>query len=222
MRRMGLLWELVKQTLRMGTTTKWGMVKGAKGVTGGYLLTLMGRLRSEAFLQTDEAMLRNYAGNWWQPIQQGGRWPLNLSAGLASLLRASSARCLRRTAWSVIARMVEEHFGGPSRWIRRAGSTLFRFPVLMRTLLASRSWSGSGRDWHRALAFGDRAIGAVEFQGILYGYGNQCLSQLCAGVREARLKVLQPEEYEGEWDVDLTDEVSGASAVGEVEGRKVQ
>jgi hypothetical protein len=30
--------------------------------------------------------------------------------------------------------------------------------------------------------------------------------------------VLEPKEYEGEWDVDFTDEKSGASAVAEVEG----
>jgi hypothetical protein len=143
----GLALGLVKETLRMGTTTKWGVVKGAKGVSSAYLLALTGCLRSEAFLQTDEARLQNRAGKLF--AANSAEWPVavEFDCGPGRLCFVPVPQGVPEgQLGSVIARMVEDHYGGPVEMDTpgRVGSTPFRFPVLMRTVLASRSWSGSG------------------------------------------------------------------------------
>src|SRR6267142_829712 len=217
----GLALGMVKQTLRMGTTTKWGMVKGAKGVTGGYLLTLMGRLRSEAFLQTDEAMLRNYAGKLVAANSAG--WPVavEFECGTGRLCFVPVPQDVSEgQLGSVIARMVEEHFGGPvemdtPRWVD-AVSVPGADANIARISELERQRDEIGTELSR---LGIERSELLNFRVLLYGYGKSVLEPV---VRRAfgklGLKVLQPEEYEGEWDVDLTDEVSGGSAVGEVEG----
>jgi hypothetical protein len=105
---------LVKETLRMGTTTKWGVVKGAKGVSVGYLSALMGRLRSEAFLQTDEARLQRNAGEVVAANSVG--WPVSVEfeSGLGRLCFVPVPQDVPEgQLGSVIARMVEDHYGGP-------------------------------------------------------------------------------------------------------------
>jgi hypothetical protein len=54
---------------------------------------------------------------------------------------------------------------------------------------------------------------------LLYGYGKTVLEPAVRrALRELGFKVLEPEDYDGEWDLDVTDDGTGRSAVGEVEG----
>lgn len=54
---------------------------------------------------------------------------------------------------------------------------------------------------------------------LLFGYGKGILEpQVRAAFRMLGFEVREPEEYTGEWDLDLTDPDTGASAIGEVEG----
>ena len=212
---------IVRETLRMGTTTMWGMVQGAKAVACGYLSALKGRLRSEAFLQTDAARLQNSAG---KPVAiNSAGWPVGVEfdSGPGRLCFVPLPQDVPEgQLGSVIARMVEDHFGGP---------------VEIDTPGWVDAVSVPGADANTAriseLELQRNEIGAelsrlrterselLNFRVLLYGYGKSVLEPV---VRRAfgklGLKVLEPEEYEGEWAVDLTDEESGASAVGEVEG----
>lgn len=53
----------VRSSLRIGTTTKWGLVEGAAGVTRGYLQALWAKLRLEAFLESELKDLRRFGGD---------------------------------------------------------------------------------------------------------------------------------------------------------------
>lgn len=217
MRALGM----VRETLRMGTTTKWGVVKGAKGVTSGYLLALMGRLRSEAFLQTDEARLRSYAGKLVAVNSAG--WPVGVEfeCGPGRICFVPVPQDVPEgQLGSVIARMVEEHYGGPIEmdtpgWVD-AVSVPGADANIARISELERQREEIGAEFSR---LGTERSELLNFRVLLYGYGKSVLEPVVRrAFRKLGLKVLEPEEYEGEWDIDLTDEESGASAVGEVEG----
>jgi len=212
---------MVKDTLRMGTTTKWGVVKGAKGVSSGFLLALMGRLRSEAFLQTDEARLKSCGGKLVAANSAG--WPVGVEfeCGPARLCFVPVPQNIPEgQLGSVIARMVEEHYGGPVEmdtpgWVD-AVSVPGADANIARISELERQRGEIGAELSR---LGKERSELLNFRVLLYGYGKSVLEPV---VRRAfgklGFKVVEPEEYEGEWDVDLTDEKSGATAVGEVEG----
>ena len=72
-------------------------------------------------------------------------------------------------------------------------------------------------DHHMLLS--DEGSRLLGFKVLLNRYGKSVLEPV---VRRAPsqigFKVLEPAEYDGEWDVDFVDEETGVTAVGEVEG----
>lgn len=121
---------------------------------------------------------------------------------------------------SAIARMVEEHFGGCveaelPRWVAdvsvpgaAANDTRIAELEKQRDAVAGEL---------RRLS--EEKSRLLSFRVLLFGYGKSLLEPVVRqSLRELGFNVLEPEDYEGEWDVDLTDEGTGASAAGEVEG----
>jgi hypothetical protein len=212
---------LVKETLRTGTTTNWSVVKGAKGVTSGYFLALKGRLRAEAFLQTDEERLLLYEGKLVAINSAGWAVGVGFERGPGRLCFVPVPQDVPEgQLGSVIVRMVEEHYGGPVEmdvpdWVNAvsvpgADAHIARISELER----QRDEIGA-----ELLRLGAERSELLNLRVLLYGYGKSVLEPVVRQVfGKLGLKVLEPEEYKGEWDVDLTDEESGASAVGEVEG----
>jgi hypothetical protein len=59
----------------------------------------------------------------------------------------------------------------------------------------------------------------LAYVGLLFGYGKAVLEPVVrTSFRLLGFTVPEPEEYDGEWDVELLDEGSGRTALGEVEG----
>jgi hypothetical protein len=211
----------VKETLRMGTTTKWGIVKGARGVTSQYLSALLGSLQCEAFLQMDEARLKTYSGKLVAANSAG--WPVSVEfeCGPGRLCFVPIPKDVPEgQLGSVIARMAEDHYGGPVEmdtpgWVG-AVSVPGADANTVRISELERQRNEIGEELSR---LGTERSDLLNFRVLLYGYGKSVLEPVVRRAFEKLgLKVLEPEEHEGEWDVDLTDEESGASAVGEVEG----
>src|SRR5260370_36348532 len=114
MRRMGVPWEWSRTRCGWARRPNGAWNKGAKGVSSGFLLALMGRLRSEAFLQTDEARLKSCGGKLVAANSAG--WPVGVEfeCGPARLCFVPVPQNIPEgQLGSVIARMVEEHYGGP-------------------------------------------------------------------------------------------------------------
>jgi hypothetical protein len=58
-----------------------------------------------------------------------------------------------------------------------------------------------------------------EYLRLLFGYGKAVLEPVVrAAFRLSGFAVPEPEDYEGEWDVELVETKSGRTAIGEVEG----
>jgi hypothetical protein len=59
----------------------------------------------------------------------------------------------------------------------------------------------------------------TRYRRLLFGYGKGVLEhQVRAALKLLGFEVKEPEEYTGEWDVDLIEPGTGATALGEVEG----
>lgn len=121
---------------------------------------------------------------------------------------------------STIARMVEEHFGGPVKlelpeWV---GNVSVPGAEANDARIAELEKKMEEATVELSRLSGEKSR-LLNFRVLLFGYGKSLLEPVVRqSLRELGFKVLEPEEYDGEWDVDLTDEGTGASAVGEVEG----
>jgi len=212
---------MLKQNLKMGTSNKWGIVSGARGITLPFVRALMRNLLSEAFLQCDDAVLRALNGTMIAANSVG--WPVSLE-----FVCGSGRLCFVPIPQDVpegqlgaeIVHVVEEHFGGPvdiasPDWVNGvlvpgADASDARIAELERLLEETEAETA------RLVEKRSQLLG---YRLLLFGYGKSVLEPIVRrALRELGFNVLEPDEYEGEWDVDLTDPEIGATAVGEVEG----
>ena len=213
--------DFVKSTLRLGTATRWDLSTGAKGVTSGFVRALASGLRPEAFLEVEASALRQ--DEITLVAADSAAWPVSieLACGPGRLSFVPVPVDVKDgQLGAAVARMVEDHFGGSVE-------------VELPEWVGGVSVPGSGaNDARIAKLEKEREEVAAElarlseeksrllnFRVLLFGYGKSLLEPVVRrSLRELGFKVLEPEEYDGEWDVDLTDDETGASAVGEVEG----
>jgi hypothetical protein len=212
---------MVREALRSGTTTQWNLVKGASRVAAAYLRALDGGLNAEAFVQADEARLKDYGGTSVAANSVG--WPVSVEF-LSGTGRICFVPVLRNDRverlGSALTQMVEEHYGGAVEieappWVEAivVPGANARDAEIARLKAESLHISGE-------LAHLDGARSELlSFRVLLYGYGKSLLEPVVRrALRKVGFKILEPEDYRGEWDVDLTDRANGASAVGEIEG----
>lgn len=214
--------DVIRRSLRLGVTTKWSFTKGAKGVAYGYLRTLSENVHLEAFLAEDAASYEQRGGAVIATNSAG--WPVSVEfifgTGRVCFVPDTNKDVPEGKLGTVVARMVEEHYGGAievetPNWVDGvavpgANANDARIAELEKRKEEIDVELGRlGEDRSRLL----------NFRVLLFGYGKSVLEPAVRqALRELGFKVLQPEEYEGEWDVDLTDQGTGKTAVGEVEG----
>ena len=212
---------LMRPALRMGTATRWGIARGVSGVTSGFIRTLAANLRPEAFLELEGESLQKYGGTLVAANSAG--WPVGVE-----FVRGTGRLCFVPVPVNVpdgqlgsaVARMVEEHFGGSVEvelpgWV---GNVSVPGAAANDARIAELEKIRDGVAVELARLSEEKSR-LLNFRGLLFGYGKSLLEPVVRqSLRELGFKVLEPEEYDGEWDIDLTDEGTGASAVGEVEG----
>ena len=213
---------IVKASLRLGTATNWGYVKGAEGVTCNFVRALAQHLRPEAFLEEEEGPLRLRDVTVIAANSAG--WPVSFEfvSGLGRIcfVPVPLPDVPDGQLGAAIARMVEEHFGGPAEietpdWV---GAVSVPGADAHNIRIAELEKRAEEISEELSRLDGKRSQ-LLNFKVLLYGSGRSVLEPVVRrALRELGFKVLEPEEYDGEWDVDLTDEETGRSAVGEVEG----
>lgn len=121
---------------------------------------------------------------------------------------------------AAVARMVEEHFGGPIEvevptWlggvsVPGADANDARIAELKKSAEQIREELSSLENERTEL---------LGFKVLLYGYGKSVLEPVVRrAFRSVGFEVLEPGQYDGDWDVDMTEKETGVSAVGEIEG----
>jgi len=212
---------MVKNALKMGITTKWGIIPGANGVTVSFLRAVLPNLRSEAFLQADETGLRAYNGAVDAANSAG--WPVSFEfvCGPGRLCFVPVAVDIPEgQLGAAVAHMVEEHFGGPIEIETPAWVNGVSVPGADAndTRIAELEKQAEGIA-AELLRLNEERSDLLSLRVLVFGYGKSVLEPAVRrAFRELGFKVLEPEDYEGEWDVDLADQETGQSAIGEVEG----
>jgi hypothetical protein len=212
---------LMRPALRMGTATKWGLGKTTKGVTWGYLRALAARSRPEAFLELEEEAVQKWGGVVVAANSAG--WPISVEfvCGTGRLCFVPVTTGVPEgQLGSAIARMVEEHFGGPVDVEEPGWVDGVSVPSADANNARIAELEKQRDDIAVELSvLTEERSRLLDFRVLLFGYGKSLLEPVVRrALRELGFKVLEAEEYEGEWDVDLTEEGTGGSAVGEVEG----
>ena len=213
--------RIVQTGLRLGSATRWGLVKGEKGVTWSFVQELAGSLRPVAFLEHEAALVQSGAGKLVAGNSAG--WPVSVEfdCGPGRLCFVPVPVDIPDgQLGAAIARMVEEHYGGPveiSSPVWSVGVSVPGADVHDARIAELEAKAGSIAEELAQLKREKSAL--LGYKVLLYGYGKSVLEPV---VRRAMqlvgFKVLERDGYLGEWDVDMTDEETGASAVGEVEG----
>jgi len=212
---------IVKSGLRMGTATKWGLVGPRKGVTFGCVQSLGNRLRPEAFLELERGFSEGVGV--LTVAENSAGWPVSFefACGPGRLCFVPVPVDVKDSQLgAAVARMVEEHFGG---------SVEVELPEWVSGVSVPGAEANDARIAElekqreevavELARLSEEKSRLLNFRVLLFGYGKSLLEPAVRqSLRELGFKVLEPEEYDGEWDVDLTDEGTGASAVGEVEG----
>lgn len=219
------LMTIVKSALRMGTATKWGLVGPRKGVTFGCLESLGNRLRPEAFLELERSHLE--AVGALTVAENSAGWPVSLefACGPGRLcFLPVPVDVTDGQLGAAIARMEEEHFGGPVEIEAPSWAAVVSVPGADAHDVRIAQLEQDARQIAEELSrLGEEKSALLNFRVLLYGYGNSVLEPVVRrALRELGFKVLERGEYAGDWDVDLTEQETGASAVGEVEGSEGQ
>ena len=213
--------EFLKSALRLGTATRWGLNSGAKCVTSGFVRALASGLRPEAFLELEASDLRQ--NDITSVAADSAAWAVSIefASGPGRLCFVPApVEVTDGQLGAAVARMVEEHFGGPVEIEAPSWAAAVSVPGADAHDARIAQLEGDAKRIaaEHSLLVKERSA-LLNFRVLLYGYGNSVLEPVVMrALRELGFKVLERGEYDGDWDVDLTDEGTGASAVGEVEG----
>jgi hypothetical protein len=196
-------------------------LNSAHGPTAGYFQVLKGNLHYAAYLQTDEAQIVSKSGRVFavNSVDYPVSAEFKVGEGVLSFVPVAHSVTADRLG-AAIVKMVRFHFekqveSDAPEWVREvsvpgAGAHDRRLAELVteRDQLA--------REISVLQEQRDELLGLA---GLLYGYGKVILErQVRAAFRLFGFMVPEPEEYTGEWDVDLLEQESSRTGIGEVEG----
>jgi len=213
--------DLIRNNLRAGWGSHVEVVPTAKGPAAAYFRVLQGLLRFAAYVETIASDLEYVEGTVFavDSVQHPIGFEVKAGAGRICFLPVPDGATGDRVG-SAIARLVEAHYGGPGEievpaWaveIAVPGATAHDAKIL--ELEARRTQLEE-----EVSCLKENRAALLNFRALLYAYGRSMLEPV---VRSALgvlgFRVPEPEDYAGEWDVELYESESSAAAIGEVEG----
>jgi hypothetical protein len=213
--------RLVAENVRSGTGRSITSIRSARGPTSAYFQVLRENLQFEACLELSEAVISRRAGTIFATNSVGYPIAVEFRAGDGVITFVPVPQDVPgdRTA-AAIVRVVALHYDK---------QTDIDVPSWAQAVVIPGAQAHDGRI-AGLLAQRERLTaeiselerardGIVSYRSLLFGYGKGVLEpQVRKGLRLFGFNVREPDEYAGEWDVDLTDNQSGVTALGEVEG----
>jgi hypothetical protein len=213
--------SLIKSLVRSGTGSQFRTIPSAPGVSGGYFQVLKGTLHFTAHLEASESQVGGNSGTIFAVNSVGHPIAVEFLVGegrICVLPPPNNVPADRLGA--ALVKVITAHFN-------------------RTTQIDAPTWAGSitvpGANVHdeqiaeltqRTEEFAVRIASLKEdrdrlssFVRLLFSYGKGALEPAVrSALRLIGFLVPEPEEYEGEWDVELKDVQSGQTALGEVEG----
>jgi len=213
--------ELVHARVRQGQGLQFKVISQARALVSRYFRVLGPNLRFDAFLDATEPELGQSGGTLVAVDSVG--YPVSVE-----FMVEGGRLCFVPPPFNVpgervgaaVMRVVEAHFGGPGE---------IELPAWAKDISVPGADSNDGRiaelekrreDLEAEISrLREKRSELLDYRRLLFGYGKTVLEPAVrTALRELGFNVSEPQEYAGEWDVELKDPMSGDSAIGEMEG----
>lgn len=209
------------RSARAGSGSRVEVIATARGASAGYLRVLTTALRFAAYLPTNPANLANIGGTVLAVDSVGHPIGIEfaLGAGRICFVPIPDGATGDRVG-SAIARVVEAHYGGPSEIEVPAWAVDVDVPgATAHDAVISKLEEDQGRIEREIEQLKQKRVDLLNYRVLLYGYGKSVLEPVVrSALRPLGFVVLEPDEYKGEWDVELHEPRSSFTALAEVEG----
>jgi hypothetical protein len=212
---------LMESYVQRGFGSQIKIVPNAKGASGGYFRVLQGTLSFSAYLNTDAESLAKINGTVFafDSVPNPIAVEFAVGPGRICFVPAPEGATGDRVG-SAIVRVVEAHFGGPAEidspsWLAEIavpGATAH--DTIIVTLEQKKEQIES-----EISKLKQNRSELLNYRTLLHGYGKSVLEPVVrSALRLFGFGVPEPDEYNGEWDVELHSESLSTFAIGEVEG----
>jgi hypothetical protein len=213
--------NFVRSTIRQGAGSQFKMLPSARGMSMGYFQVLRGTLHFSAHLEASQSQIAQYGGTIFAVDSVGhpiaAEFPVG--EGRVCMLPPPNNIPADRMGAAVV-KVITAHFNKTAQvdapaWageIIVPGASIHdkQIEELMKRMVELEVEVTALKEDRERL---------LSYVRLLFGYGKAVLEPLVrSAFRLLGFVVPEPEEYEGEWDVELRDNQSGRTALGEVEG----
>ncbi len=211
----------IRDVVRPGRGSHVEVLRNAMGGSSAYYRILDGVLRFAAYLDTEGPNLEAIDGTIF--AQDSVSHPVgvefNIGSGRICFVPVPEGVTGERVG-SALVRIIEAHFGGPHEIETPAWATEIGVPgaglndSIILDLRGRRDQIDS-----EIGQLEDKRAQILNYRALLYGTGKSILEPVVrSAFRLFGFEVPEPEEYTGEWDVELRVPRSPFTAIGEVEG----
>lgn len=211
----------IRSLVRAGWGHHVNVVLGVTGASAGYFRILEGALSFAAYFQGAPATVEALGGTVLavDSVPNPIGVEFLVGAGRICFVPIPDGATGDRVG-SALVRVVEAHYGGPSE---------IEFPAWLadigvpgaRAHDAAISELGEKKEQIEAEVgrLEQRRTELLNYRILLYGYGKSVLEPVVRrAFRLLGFGVPEPDQYKGEWDVELHEPRSSLTAIGEVEG----
>jgi len=210
-----------REILRAGWGSRIEAVAGAKGASAAYYRILRGTLRFAAYLDLSLANVEIVGAKVLAVDSVPHPVGLEFAVGAARICFVPVPEQVPdERVGSALVRVLEAHYGGAGEidapvWaagVTVPGATAHDATIreLEERKLAIEAEAEQLRDERASLQ---------SYRVLLYGYGKSVLEPIVrSSFRLLGFNVPEPDEYRGEWDVEVHEPSTSETAIGEVEG----
>ena len=210
----------VTAPLRAGTGSSVELTN-ARGPSAGYFQVLKGVLRFTAYIDTATANLEGVGGTVFATDSIGHPVAVEFISGAGRICFFPVPEGIPGDRLgAAIARVVEVHYGGPSEIDAPEWSRTIDVPGATANDARIKELAGRKAELETEIAeLAHRRAEILNYRLLLYGYGKSVLEPIVrSALRLLGFRVPEPDEYKGEWDVELYQPLTAETAIGEVEG----
>jgi hypothetical protein len=212
---------LIRGYARLGAGSQMRLLSSARGCLTAYFQVLKGTLSFEAFLQCSEAQLNHYAGTIFAVDSVEHPVAVEFEIGEGRICFAPLPKEIEPARLgAAIVKVIKAHFDRTTEidapdWTSQVTVPQANVHDHQITELTRRKDEFEAQI--DALKFEREKL--LKYVWLLFGYGKAVLEPVVrSAFRLFGFVVPEPEEYEGEWDVELRQTESARTALGEVEG----
>lgn len=211
----------IRSALHHASGSQIKVVPDARGPSAQYLRVLGGVLRFAAYLDIGLADLAAISGTIFavDSVQHAISLEFTVGVGRVCFVPVPDGATGDRVG-SAIVRLVEAHYGGPSEievppWaveVRIPGATIHDASIAALKGKKEQIEAEIGQ-------LEQKRTELLNYRILLFGYGKSVLEPIVrSAFRLLDFEVPEPDQYKGEWDVELHEPRPSATAICEVEG----